>query len=131
VSVELRYGDDFVLLRAPPEDRIRLEDPHFERPDLQSWLRVGPARASARLVPTASGAQPILMIVPAAATQLEEARVSVRVELDRTPIVPTLVTARLSGRENCETAIEAHHDSVGPDTPGAADAAGISILLEA
>src|SRR5262245_49328348 len=41
VTVELQYGLDFVLLTAPTQDVLDLEDPTFERPSLTDWLHEG------------------------------------------------------------------------------------------
>jgi hypothetical protein len=131
VTVELQYGLDFTLLSVPPQDVLDLEDPTFEQPSLADWLREGQPRGSARLTLLRPSGAPRLAIAPPAVRQVKGARVTLHVEIDRTPIAPFAVEVLVPGREQCERLLEAHHDGFGPDFPGAADgAAGVALLLE-
>ena len=130
VRVELRPGEDFVLLGAPREPEIDLTDPPLQLLGLEEWLHTGPAHAAGWLLATPGGRLQIAAS-PAAATQLGGARTRLRARLELAEATATDVVARLPGAGACQVALTAHHDGFGPGFAGAADgAAGVALLLE-
>jgi len=128
VQVELKYGDDFLLLAAPRGDALEVADPPFERPGLEPWLRMGPAGAAAALVPEG----PLrVAISPAAVSQVNGARLLLKATLDHSEVSASDVVVTVPGRDPCAREVAAHHDSFGPGYPGALDGAvHVGILLE-
>jgi hypothetical protein len=129
VTVELVFGDDFVLRGAPRQASFAVEDPSIEALDLDAWLALGPAMRSAALVPT--GAPVRVTLSPAASYQVAGARLRLEATLDLTLLAATTVHATMLTAKNCAVELAVHHDSFGDGFVGASDsAAPVAVMLE-